>query len=346
MNPGWSLPVVSGRRGAGLGNEVIPWAKAYLAAQALGLRTVHPAWALNRRGYRHDFGTSRLDWLVQSTAAAALPSVDLSWERIRSTGEQDYGLAVRALRGELGLDRRPLVVRNSSGMAGGYLAVRRARTFLLSRVLSPDHVTADLGRIAERWDDRAVRVAVHVRAGDFEPGGPGPGQFNRAVPDQWYVAVCRSLRAELGDGVGFLVLSEGDGAAARRLVAEVAAVTPPTRHRPLLSDIAAMAQADLLVCSVSSMSMFAAFLSGAHYVWYAPQLETSAGWRSIWGLEPEQRAGATARNRSAGAPAPPLARGVPVDDDGRVPVDLVRRLREQAAIRDARHDLLLYGVVR
>jgi hypothetical protein len=340
--------VISGRRGSGLGNEVIPWAKAYLAAQELGLRTVHPPWGLNPRGYRRDFGTSRADWLMQSVAATALSSVDLTWERIRSTGEHDYGLAVRALRDQLGLDRRPLVVRNVSGMAGGFLAVRRARTFLLSQVLSPEHVAADLYSIARRWDDNAVRVAVHVRGGDFGRAGvgPGPGQFNRAVPDRWYVEVCRSLRAQLGDGVGFLVFSDGDGEAVRRLVRDVGAVTPPARRRPLLSDVAAMAQADLLVCSVSSMSMFAAFLSGAQYVWYGPHLERCGGWRSIWGLEPEQRTGITAQNRSARSEPAPLTRGVPVDDDGQVPLDLVQRLEEQVEIRDPRHDLLLYGVVR
>lgn len=347
---GWSLPVVSGRRGAGLGNEVIGWAKAHLAAQELGLRTVHPAWGLNRRGYRRDFGTTRADWLVQAAAAAALPSVDLTWELIRSTGEADYGLAVRALADRPELGRRPLVVRNVSGMAGGFLAVRRARGYLLSRVLAPEHVTADLHRIAARWDDAAaVRVAVHVRGGDFAGGGagPGPGQFNRAVPDRWYVEVCRSLRAELGDGVRFLVLSDGDGAVVRRLVAEVGAVTPPARRRPLLSDVAAMAGADLLVCSVSSLSMFAAFLSGGHYLWYAPQLERTGGWRSIWGREPEQLAGPTARNRAAAAPPagrPP--RGVPVEDGGQLPADLPRLLAERAELRDPRHDLLLYGVVR
>lgn len=348
MNRGWSVPVVSGHRGAGLGNEVIPWAKAHLAAQELGLRTVHPAWGLNPRRYRRDFGTNRADWLMQSAATAVLPSVDLTWEQIASTGQEDYGLAVRALRHQLDLDRRPLVLRHVSGMAGGFLAVRRARTFLLSRVLAPDHVAGDLGRIDGRWPDGVVRVAVHVRGGDFgvTAGGPAAGHFNVAVPDDWYVDVCRSLRMQLGADAGFLVLSDGAGTAVRRLVSEVGATTPPARRWPLLSDVAAMAQADLLVCSVSSMSMFAAFLSDAPYIWYGPQLERTAGWRSIWGLEAGQLTGATARNRSESRDGMPPGRGVPVGPDGQVPADVVRRLRERAEFRDARHDLLLYGVVR
>lgn len=314
------------------------------------MRTVHPAWGLNPRGYRRDFGTSRLDWMAQRSAAGVLPSADITWELVRSTGEIDYGRAVAALRVPLQLDRRPLVLRHVSGMAGGYLGVRRAREFLLSRVLAPSHVAEDLGRVSSAWGGpEVVRVAVHVREGDFDRGstGPRPGQFNRAVPVDWYVKACRSLRDQLGSTVSFLVLTDGERVA-HRLREEVGAVVPPARQRQLLSDVAAMAVADLLVCSVSSLSMLGAFLSTAPYLWYAPHLECSDGWRSIWGMEAEQRAGVTALNRSLASAAgdAPLHRGVAVEDDGAVPVDLVRRLADSVERRAPRHDLLLYGVIR
>jgi hypothetical protein len=45
----FSIPRILGHRGAELGNELFPWAKAFLAGQALGARVMHPAWGLNRR---------------------------------------------------------------------------------------------------------------------------------------------------------------------------------------------------------------------------------------------------------------------------------------------------------
>jgi hypothetical protein len=345
---GWSVPGIVGLRGAGLGNEAISWAKAFIGAQELGLRAVHPAWGLNRRGYWRDFGTSRLDWLAHRAAAAV--AVDIRWPQVAATGFDDYGSALRALREQLPLGRRPLVVRHVSGMAGGFLAVRRARHYLLAQVLRPPHVVGDLYRVAGRWGwDVPVRVAVHVRAGDFlQTGrGPGPGEFNRSIPADWYVRTCRSIRRRFGDRVSFLVLSDDPaGPAARRLVDGVGALLPPDRGRPLLSDLGAMAMADLVVCSVSSMSMLGVFLSGKPYLWYAPHLERTGGWRSIWGGQPDQLGGATARNRaSASAGVDEVFRGVAVDLDGELPDALLDGLAETSRHRDPRHDLVMCGVI-
>ena len=57
-----------------------------------------------------------------------------------------------------------------------------------------------------------------------------------------------------------------------------------------VSDLLALAGADLLVCSVSSYSIWAAALSDAAYLWFKPQLHPQAdGWWSIWGFEPKQQ---------------------------------------------------------
>jgi hypothetical protein len=345
---GWSIPGITGVRGSGFGNEAISWAKAFIGAQELGLRVAHPAWGLNPRQYWRDFGTSRVDWLAHRAVAPFV--VDISWPEVRATGFDDYALALRALRGQLPLHRRPLVVRHTSGMAGGFLAVSRARHYLISQILRPPHVADDLYRMAEmpRRDDSSL-VAVHVRAGDFldSDSGPGPGQFNRRIPADWYLRTCRSIRSQLEDRVSFLILTDNPAApAVRRLVDEVGAVVPPDRRLPLLSDLASMVVADLVVCSVSSMSMLGVFLSGKPYLWYAPHLEETGGWRSVWGGEPDQVDGVTARNREGAATGgSELFRGVAVDRAGRVPVPLVEHLRTTSRARDPRHDLMLYGVL-
>ncbi|HEV7814426.1 MAG TPA: hypothetical protein VGP06_04910, partial [Janthinobacterium sp.] len=88
------IPEISGRRGAGLGNELFPWAKAFLASQALGSRMAHPAWGLNPRNYRRDFGTARLDWLQHALLRQALPAVRFDEAAYLSTGKEDYQDAV------------------------------------------------------------------------------------------------------------------------------------------------------------------------------------------------------------------------------------------------------------
>ena len=55
------------KRGYGLGNELIPWARALLAAQLLGAHFLPPAFGLNRRRYWRHFGTPRYDWLRNRT---------------------------------------------------------------------------------------------------------------------------------------------------------------------------------------------------------------------------------------------------------------------------------------
>ena len=63
----YALPMATGR-GAGLGNELIPWGKAYIASRVLGIPALHPAWGLNTRRYWEYFGTSRIDWPPTVTA--------------------------------------------------------------------------------------------------------------------------------------------------------------------------------------------------------------------------------------------------------------------------------------
>ena len=54
--PIWSVPKLLTPRGAGLGNEVFPWAKAYLGARAFGLKESATPWAINRGRFDREFG--------------------------------------------------------------------------------------------------------------------------------------------------------------------------------------------------------------------------------------------------------------------------------------------------
>lgn len=340
---GWSLPLPESRRGAGFGNEVIPWGKAFIAARELGLRTLHPAWALNSRGYRRDFGTSRLDWPLHQAIARA-PGVTIT--RDMASKHDDYADVVR----NLSLPRGKIVVRHASGMAGGYAGIWRAREYLRSQVAKPPHVATDLYRIRDRLRRNALTVAMHVRSDGFTvaPEGPRPGEFNRTLPIEWYHAIAEYLRAHFREHLQLIIVADDpERDEVQRLQDRFGTVQPPARARPLLSDILLMSSADLLVCSVSSLSLFGAFISERPYVWYGPHLNDWGGWRSIWGHEREQhQGGLTARNQVSADPVEALlTRGVAVGMDGALPEPMMAHLSEVLQLKNRRYDLIEYGLI-
>jgi len=115
------------------------------------------------------------------------------------------------------------------------------------------------------------------------------------------------------------------------------------------SDLLALARADLMVCSVSSFSVWAAFLSGKPYLWYGPNLHAhSEGYLSIWGHEAgQQREGSPTRQAIAAVGSqvqPPVSRAWAVGHDGQVPAAALRQIGWAAHSGDT--DLLQYGVIR
>ncbi|MCB5293365.1 hypothetical protein [Arthrobacter sp. SO3] len=313
----FSVPALLSTRGAGFGNEVIAWGKAFIGAQELGLRTLHPAWSMNQRPYRHDFGTSLLDWPAHKVLRRALPSITVDGSM--ASTHDDYADVMRTLAERVARKRGPLVLVHTSGMSGGYYGIRGARDFLRTAVESPAHVAGDTYRIRQRLSPEKLTVALHIRAGDFADnnGGPQPGQFNTMLPIEWYAATGENLRAAFRHNIDFVIFTDDErNPGIVSLAKELKAVPLPDRARPLLSDIQTMASADLLLCSVSSLSMFAAFISNKPYIWYGPHLGEKTGLRSIWGHEDTQAQGLTAANAAVYEQDPLVTRGTAVMQDG------------------------------
>ncbi|MEV6054370.1 hypothetical protein [Streptomyces sp. NPDC052107] len=332
-------------RGAGLGNEIFPWAKAYIASRELGFRLLRPAWGLNRRNYRQEFGTSRLDFLQHATLRLAMPVVTVTDELVQSTGETDYGAAMRVLDAEYGWSRRRSIILLHQGMAGGHLAIERARGYLRNTLL---------GRLPERGcpddcgpDKGQLRVAMHIRLGDFsqDSTGPQPGVFNRRLPLSWYLSVLETLQERYSDSLHIDLVSDDPLQAAQMLSGWR---TCDARSRSILEDLSIMATADLLVCSVSAFSMLAAFLSDAPYLWYRPHLHEYGDFLSISGYKSQQMSGGTGENlkkeRRIGCDALPT-RGVAVDSSGELPHWLTDFLTTKAALNRRSADLVRCGVV-
>src|ERR1700693_710344 len=122
-------------RGAGLGNEIIPWAKGFIGSQVLDAHLVGPCWGLNQRRYWRNFETSRLDF-VGEALLRLLPIKHFTEADYYSTGIVDYGKAIQAWADREGLLNRRHFIVSVGGMWGGYLAIRSARSFLLAQLLN------------------------------------------------------------------------------------------------------------------------------------------------------------------------------------------------------------------
>jgi hypothetical protein len=118
-----------------------------------------------------------------------------------------------------------------------------------------------------------------------------------------------------------------------------------------------MTQADLRVCSVSSYSLAASFLSGGPYLWYKPQLTLRNEFYTLWGNEITQQENSSPS--SAGIEFLSNVQKRPADKEGAVinfvgtamdvgdplPESLVRQLDHRLGSLDSRTNLLEYGCI-
>lgn len=351
--PRWVLPHVQGR-GAGLGNELITWARAQLMAQVLDAQALHPAFGLNRRPYRQHFGTSRLDWVVHGALARTLPVIDFDERQYQAHGGGDVVDAFsRFVHREHLHDRGPLVVR-TQGMWGGFGHIARARGWVRARLQASRWAAANAAELGMRLHPDRLTVAMHVRLGDFDAARDVRayrGLFNVALPLDWFLQAGLQLQQALGDQVQFLVFSDGTPDQLGPLTRHLRTVPTAVRHPADISDLLAMADADLLLCSVSSYSAWAAFLSTGQHVWFAPQLQPlPGGWGSVWGHEAAQTTAgsptlqACAQRSAEGADAP-SGRSWALGPEDHLPAALLADLATRLAHRRPAADLMRYGVV-
>lgn len=343
------MPLIDGR-GAGLGNEMIVWAKAFVAGQMLNARVLHPAWGLNNRGYSWYFGTSRTDWLKHLALRTALPFFRFDdSQRDHYGGELEPALLAFAAANRL--PRRGPFVLGVHGMGGGFAQLTPARDFLRAQLLGTRGTLANLFELDRRVGSDRLRIGFHVRRGDFGAlcaQESFRGRFNVQIPLEWYAQIAANLSGHLGDQATFIVVSDAEDEELRPLTRVVPCHLTSNQRRRDVSDLLALASCDFLVCSISSYSLWAAFLSEARYGWYAPNLTLHGEFGSIWGQEAQQQAPGSATIRALNAVAaetgPHIARGVAIDENGTIPNELIGDLIRRAALKRTATDLLRYGV--
>jgi hypothetical protein len=243
-------------------------------------------------------------------------------------------------------------------MWGGYLAISSARNFLRAKLLNSRNALANMFKVQSRLDRRKLTIAVHMRlAGDFSAAGPGNevrSRFNIQIPIQWYRGVCEALRRSFGNRIQFCFFTDKETPQYLELISEYCLEQVRCRELSECSDLLLMAEADLRICSISSYSMAACFLSAGPYVWYEPQLHLEGGMYSLWGHEPSQQVPGsptvasanylrTAAATSTNQPQELRFRGYPVGVDGLLPQGLIDRLEAAFAEKDLRTDLMQYG---
>jgi hypothetical protein len=339
-------------RGAGLGNELIPWARSFLAAQVLGAAALPPAFGINRRRYWRHFGTPRYDWLAHRALEKVLPVFEFTEADHQRHGAGDVVKTFRGFAEENDLFNRSAYVVVTEGMWGGYLHVTAARDFIRSTLYQSRFAARNLVRLQERLKPGLPVVGMHVRMGDFDSASDPAsyqGKFNVSLPLQWYINIAHSIRSQLNGEVQFIIASDANAEQLRPLSDGVRCVVTAGVPDSDCSDLLALSNADLLVCSVSSFSAWAAFLSSAPYLWYLPNLQCHPeGFHSIWGHETGQQM-LTSHTRAAmqawKARYAMSPRGWPVADDGNVKADVVQCMLVRRAQLHEAADLVQYGVV-
>lgn len=343
-------------RGAGLGNEMNVWAKAIIAAHALGGRALHPAWGINKRNYRQYFGTSRFDWAAYRALAYTMPGAVFDEAAYAAQGVRSLAVAVDRFIKQAGLANRSAYVLQIKGMWGGADLLAPARLPLLAALLAARNVATNLFEIDSRIPAGKLRIAVHVRRGDFDlPVAVDEirGKFNVALPLEWYVGVVRTIVDAFGDRVHILIVSDASEAELAPLLRITPNCTTTSDQKMTdISDMLAVSFSDFIVCSVSSFSMWAVLLSSARYAWYEPQLSNTAGLRSIWGHEPAQQVSGSETLSAVADVAIAVAqgsvlcpRGISVGNTGALPAETLAHLENLLRAKWRSTDLLRYGVV-
>jgi hypothetical protein len=113
----------------------------------------------------------------------------------------------------------------------------------------------------ERYD-----LALHIRLGDFTQADATATRQNARVPFDWYRAAYEAARARLGTGrIRGIVFSDEDPA---RLIDELGldgCIPEPTGNA--LTSMLALSEADILIASRSTFSLWGRFLGSPTAIW-------------------------------------------------------------------------------
>lgn len=274
---------------AGIGNIIFPLAKSYLASQALNCHLMIP----------YQLDTKRLKIYFNPVKMGYMPYFPNPMKKLRFTFEEyiktcsltetnDYFTNVKAFSDAVDLRNKIIV---SEGMWGGYEAIYRARKWIKTLLTANKHSRRNISAFSCRYHKNRIQIGFHLRRGDFK----APSQnfadtkpsWNVQTPISWFVYIAEILSKELGkknlDFILFTDSPDHDDIKLYKKNHNLLCIEP--RFSNVYSDLYLMSECDLLVCSKSSYSMLAAFLSESPYLMYKEALFKKSGKFFLWDEE-------------------------------------------------------------
>jgi len=345
------IPSRIGFRGAGLGNEAMPWCKAFLCAEAVKAKLLGPAWGINPRKYHQYFRTSRFDWLLQLILTHLPLSYEFTEEDYNATGLEDMGEAFYHWAEAKGLLEKKNWVVSVGGMWGGYWAIRRAKDFFYSKLAGTRYTQENLLQaLGPLVGDRPL-CAVHLRGDDFDLGDGEvsiQGRFNITLPYDWYEAALDSVVAAFSGEVDIFILTNDKSPNVQKLIKKYGAHTTENSSYTDISDLLILTKADILIPSISSFSSTAIFLNSAlHYFWPRKHLTPVAGTEERFGIWAQTESQIAEKSPTRALATLPLmssaGRCIPFSQGDIFPEVIKKRVLETVRSRARYDDLINYG---
>lgn len=255
--------------GPGLGNLLIPWARAIVVAREHALVPIWPTWPQFKVGpiLRGEVDGRFYSGLFVNPGDYVSGRDKLRLMLLgRSVDEKSFVTGKSGGKHSL----RPEVVM-FSGMDGLFRPLVGHRELIRDELL---RITRSEHKVGMAHDFRGS-ITVHVRLGDFaQPNDTllRAGQFNVRLPLEWILETIVALRRNLGTDTPVWLFSDGTDEELQALLS-----MPGVRRLGFgsaIADLLAMSCSSVLV-PTSTFSLWAAFLGGMPAVYYPGQLRHS-----------------------------------------------------------------------
>lgn len=260
---------------AGIGNIIIPLAKAYLASKALNCPLLIP-FNLDTRRMKIYFNPIKMGYFpyVPNPLKKITFTYDDFNEISKVTNTIDYYENIKYFVKNYNYKNGILI---SEGMWGGYFAIYRAKKWIKAFLASSIVAKKNIGETSLIFDAMKIQVALHIRRGDFATDKSNilknnlATKWNIRIPIEWYHYVAEQLVIKFGkNNIEFILFSDSySDTDIINFIQKYQVLVPKRAKKKEFSDLFLMSESDFLVCANSSFSMLAAFLSESPYLMYS-----------------------------------------------------------------------------
>jgi len=244
--------------GAGLGNLLLTWARCRSASHKNGWQMIWPTW----------------------------PSIKPKNLRVNPYDVRFYGRLFKAPEDVIAGVKKPLLLlrhrwrpeTEAKSVTGkGLIQFFRMADFFEPFLQDRDYIQSELIRMTRpehlkgyhSGDEQQYPIGIHIRLGDFVRFTSEQeirGDFNTALPLDWYIGALAALRKLHGADTPARVFSDGNDDE----LTEILRLPNVTRadYGSAIADMLALSRSRILVTSGSTFSMWASWLGQMPALWY------------------------------------------------------------------------------